>query len=77
MIGSLYSIASKRRLLVLATISWSVLLGGSRYFLQAHYVSDVFAGFAYGYLFLVGWVNLYIVVTQRTIMTPFDKSTHT
>lgn len=36
-----------------------LLIGVSRYVIGVHYITDVAAGFAFGYLFLLSWIGLY------------------
>ncbi|WP_158633948.1 phosphatase PAP2 family protein [Radiobacillus deserti] len=39
------------------------LIGMSRFVIRVHYLSDVLAGFAFGFLFLISWIGLYLLIS--------------
>ncbi|WP_182200136.1 phosphatase PAP2 family protein [Paraliobacillus salinarum] len=46
-------------------VSLILLIGFSRYIINVHYLSDVLAGFGYGYLFLILWICLFNYFSKR------------
>ncbi|CQR47032.1 PAP2 superfamily protein [Paraliobacillus sp. PM-2] len=46
-------------------VSLILLIGLSRYVINVHYLSDVLAGFGYGYLFLILWIQLFNYLSKR------------
>jgi undecaprenyl-diphosphatase len=62
--------------------SWSLyllgfyilLMGMSRVLLQAHYISDVLAGFAVGFVYLMIWIVIYEAITQYFMKRKIRKS---
>ncbi|WP_374068133.1 phosphatase PAP2 family protein [Paraliobacillus sp. JSM ZJ581] len=41
------------------------LIGLSRYVIHVHYLSDVLAGFGYGYLFLMLWISFFHYLSKK------------
>jgi membrane-associated phospholipid phosphatase len=65
--------------------SWSIyllslyilLIGMSRVLLQAHYISDVFAGFAIGFVYLMIWISIYEISNKYLLYWKAEKSEFT
>ncbi|WP_077623124.1 phosphatase PAP2 family protein [Sediminibacillus massiliensis] len=57
-------------ILNLVGIMLILLIGLSRYVIQVHYLTDVLAGYAFGFLFLMIWTLLYKVLKGRFLPSP-------
>ncbi|WP_157967406.1 MULTISPECIES: phosphatase PAP2 family protein [Paraliobacillus] len=72
---TIYMKEGNRRLTVqLFFVILILLIGMSRYMIQVHYLTDVVAGYGYGFLFLVLWILLYHfinkLITRKKRMSP-------
>jgi undecaprenyl-diphosphatase len=53
--------------LIVLLIIWIILVGASRIYLRRHYYSDVMAGFATGFLWLVISLKVIRVMEKRSM----------
>lgn len=59
-----------RKVIVATQISSAILIfliGFSRYIISVHYLTDVLAGFIFGFIFLLLWVALYEFIQKRRV----------
>lgn len=65
--------SSLRILVVAAAMVWIVLMGFSRMYLGAHYLSDVLAGFAAGTVWLAGCISGVEIARRRWLGRPVPE----
>ncbi|GAA5416697.1 hypothetical protein Pryu01_01735 [Paraliobacillus ryukyuensis] len=58
--------ASLKLVIQLIGVILILMIGLSRYVINVHYLSDVLAGFGFGYLFIVGWIIVYNIVSKKS-----------
>lgn len=56
---------------ILIQISFSLLIflvGVSRFFINVHYITDIIAGFTFGFLILLGLIYLFEIIQKRRLL---------
>lgn len=55
----------RRKWIGIAAMLLILLVGISRYILNVHYLTDVLAGYFFGYLFILVWLRIWTLLQQR------------
>ncbi|WP_181349224.1 phosphatase PAP2 family protein [Thalassobacillus sp. CUG 92003] len=66
-----YSTSIKRSILITASGAVLIaLIGLSRYIIRVHYLTDILAGFSFGFLFLMIWILIYYQIDAHVSRSP-------